>query len=909
MAAVLSGEPCLISSVPGRQRWSTPSLHRSPRLAAAVEVAVQKISGVVKAEGNPTTGRLLVFYQKDQSSDLIRQAVCAAVARAVPMPEDEFVARREALAAMRSEPDSRGLDGPVKKMSQPCPIEGSCCDIQRDQSDDKLQVYRRKLWLGGIVLLGVIIRRIVVGAVVGGPVFMAVTALATIITGRAYLKGAFNSLFRKGRVNTDTLVGTATIASILLGETASGLIVIWLLNLGEYLQGLTIRRTRQAIRDLLSVDNAEVWLVEGEVETQRPIASIQTGNLVAVYAGEKIPVDGVIELGEATINEAPITGESMPVERTVGGRVFAGTLLMAGRLRIRVESVGADTAIGRLIRRVEEAQELKPRIQTVGEQFAIKFVPFSFILAGVVFLLSGNPTQALTMLLIACPCAAGLATPTAVSASIGNAAKRGILIKGGTHLESASELNVIVFDKTGTLTQGTPSVHSVVTHNDGYTMDDVLAIAAGAEIHSQHPLALAIIASAKDRDLELPPHDECEIVAGRGIRADTPEGPVFVGSRRLLADNGIFAPEVDGIDGGAQSIVYVAHRNRFIGQIAVSDSVRPGAADALERLRSIGVPHLLMLTGDNEQVAANVAREVTISEWRSRLLPEEKFDWIRRLRADGHRVAMVGDGVNDAPALALADVGIAMGTGGSDIAIEAADIALAADNLDHVATTVQLSRRTIKLIRQNYSIALGVNSIGIVAGAFGALNPLFAAILHNVSTIMVVINSTRLIKYDPSIIDGMLREARAQGPILTDSLPMVEAMPITVDACCAKEKPATAAGAVRDACCAEEKRSALAAVDACCAEEKAPAMAIVDPCCAAEKSAAAPALDACCADEKPMVATAQDDCCGDGVACSSKLVSVDGGGAVALAGSDVALNDACDEAEGECAKACCAAAN
>jgi len=573
------------------------------------------------------------------------------------------------------------------------------------------------------------------------------------------------------------------------------------------------------------MDDQEAWLVEGEVETKRLASTICKGDLVAVYAGEKIPVDGVIELGDGTINEAAITGESMPVERVAGGRVFAGTLLMAGKLRVRVESVGAETAIGRLIAAVERAQKLKPRIQTVGERFAAKFVPFSFILAGTVLLLTGNPVQALTMLLIACPCAAGLATPTAVSASVGNSARRGILIKGGTYLESAAELDVVVFDKTGTLTEGTPTVQRVLTY-DGFSEDGVLAMAAGAEMHAQHPLALAIVAAAKERGLELPPHDECEVVAGRGIRADAAGTRVLVGSRRLLEDFGI---TVNGDSHAAErqyalqgeTVVYVAHNGRFVGQVGVSDRIRPDAAGALARLREIGIPHLVMLTGDSEEVAAAVARTVGLSEWRSRLLPEEKFEWIRKLRDDGHRVAMVGDGVNDAPALALADVGIAMGTGGSDVAIEAADIALAADRLDNIVTTIALSRRTIQLVRQNYGIALGVNSVGIFAGAFGALNPLLAAVLHNLSTICVVLNSTRLIHYEPddSDVAAAIREPRAV--LVGEITPQrrIEDM----DACCKEKKTVKKV----DDCCRDEQPAqpketepaveSEVCVDACCA--------------------------------------------------------------------------------------------
>jgi len=594
-----------------------------------------------------------------------------------------------------------------------------------------------------------------------------VTAVVTVATGFSYLRGAFNSLFRRGRINTDTLVGTATVASILLGETASGLVVIWLLNLGEYLQALTLRRTRLAIRGLLDGGDDQVWLLDGEDEARRPIAEVQPGALVAVYPGERIPVDGTVEAGSGTVNEAPITGESMPVERAANSSVYAGTLLLVGSLRIRVQSVGADTAIGRLIRRVEEAQELKPRIQTIGERFAARFVPFSFLLAGVVLVVTGNPTQALTMLLIACPCAAGLATPTAVSASIGNAARRGILIKGGTHLESAAELDAVVFDKTGTLTVGSPAVERVLAHAAGYTADRVLMLAAAAELHSQHPLALAVVERARERGLELPPQDQLEVFAGRGLRATWEENQVIVGNRRLLGELAVVVdPDLDDLQAlfaaEGESVMYVAHQGRLVGQITVRDKIRPEAFAAMAGLRAAGIPHLVMLTGDNEPVAATVARAVGLSEWRSRLLPEQKFEWIRHLRARGYHVAMVGDGINDAPALALADVGIAMGTAGSDVAIEAADIALASDNLEHVATTVRLSRRTIHLIRQNYGIALGVNSAGIVAGVFGALNPLLAAVLHNLSTLLVVLNSTRLIGYDPEA--GAAPRAAATAP-------------------------------------------------------------------------------------------------------------------------------------------------
>jgi cation-transporting P-type ATPase C len=410
--------------------------------------------------------------------------------------------------------------------------------------------------------------------------------------------------------------------------------------------------------------------------------------------------------------------------------------------------------VGRLIERVEEAQELRAPIQTIGERFSSRFVPFSFALAGSVFLLTRDLNRALTMLLIACPCAAGMATPTAVSAAIGNGARRGVLIKGGTHLEAAATLDTIVFDKTGTLTVGLPTVERVVSFPQEYTADQILSLAANGEIHSQHPLALAVVSHARDREIIIDPHDECEVIVGRGIRADWEGNRVLVGSHQLLDQFQVPISDDAGTlyarhAAEGETMMYVAHQNRLIGLIGVRDKIRPEAVTTLAELRAAGVQHLLMLTGDGEEAASSVAQVVGLTEWRSRLLPEQKYELIATLRAQGRKVAMVGDGINDAPALALADVGIAMGTAGSDVAIEAADIALASDNIERVATTIRLSRKTIGVIRQNYGIALAVNAGGILIGALGAINPFVAAALHNLSTLLVVFNSARLIGYDP----------------------------------------------------------------------------------------------------------------------------------------------------------------
>ncbi|HXJ34474.1 MAG TPA: cation-translocating P-type ATPase [Candidatus Eisenbacteria bacterium] len=702
-----------------------------------MEAALAEYPGVIEVRATPSTGRLLVRYQAPLTA--------------------EDVARRLRRDLRRA---------PLKRrhptqVVPPRAVAGVGHDHHDHDHDDSLRHHVKNLVLGGGVLAGLLGKRLLlgVGPVVSSPLLFAITALSTIVTSYPYLRGAISSIRARRSPTTDTLVSAATIASLALRESVTGLTVVWLLNLGEYLQALTLRRTRRAIRALLETGPDDAWIVVNGSEVRGPIAAIAPGDLVAVHGGERIPVDGRVELGSGTVNQAPITGESMPVTLNAGDPVYAGTVLLAGALRVRCERVGADTAVGRLIKRVEEAEELRPRIQTVGERFAARFVPASFVLAGLVYGVTGDARRALTMLLIACPCAAGLATPTAVSAAVGNGARRGVLIKGGTHLESAAALDVVVFDKTGTLTEGLPRVERVLSLARDYSAAQVLGLAANVELHSQHPLALAVLDHARNRAVAIPSHDECEILVGRGVHADWENNCVLVGSRKLLTDFSVVVPDqverlYERLATAPETVMYVAHQNQVIGLIGVRDKVRPDARTALDELRRAGVARLLLLTGDGEAAARSVAEAVGIDEWRSQVLPEEKYDAIRDLRQGGARVAMVGDGINDAPALALADVGIAMGTAGSDVAIEAADIALASDDIRHVATVVRLSQRTIRIVRQNYAIALGVNAGGLLIGAAGLLNPLLAAALHNLSTLLVVVNSTRLIAYDPAAHGG-----------------------------------------------------------------------------------------------------------------------------------------------------------
>jgi cation-transporting P-type ATPase C len=415
-----------------------------------------------------------------------------------------------------------------------------------------------------------------------------------------------------------------------------------------------------------------------------------------------------------------------------------------------------DTVVGRIIQRIEEAQASRAPIETIAERFSRRFVPVSFALAGLTYVVTRDARRAMTMLLIACPCAAGLSTPTAISAAIGNAARRGALIKGGTYLEEAGRIDAVVFDKTGTLTVGRPLITDVIAVAEDHLPEHVLALAASGEIHARHPLAEAVVRHTEQRRIHIPIHEQCEVVLGMGMRADLQGNRLLVGSPRLMTAYDVELPEaatrwVRQFKERGEAPICIALNERLIGLLGVTDAVRADSQDTLAELNELGVHRLLMLTGDNPDRAQSVAERLGLREFWADALPEEKLAVVRHLQAEGYVVAMVGDGTNDGPALALADLGIAMGASGSDVALETADIALASDDLRQVASLIRLGRHTLSVVRQNYALAIGVNVIGLMAGALGSLNPVLAAILHNASSVAVVMNSARLIGYrDPS---------------------------------------------------------------------------------------------------------------------------------------------------------------
>ncbi|AAS05934.1 manganese-exporting P-type ATPase CtpC [Mycobacterium avium subsp. paratuberculosis] len=710
----LTKDPALqvMSDAAGRMRVSVGWVRADSRRAVAVEEAVAKCDGVRVVHAYPRTGSVVIWYSPRRCD---RSAVLAAIGEAAHVTAELIPARAPHSSEIRN------------------------ADVLR-------------MVIGGAALALLGVRRYVFARPpLLGPSGRLFATGVTVFTGYPFLRGALRSL-RSGRAGTDALVSAATVASLVLRENVVALTVLWLLNIGEYLQDLTLRRTRRAISELLRGSQDTAWIRLEHNEIQVATDTLQIGDEVVVHDHVAIPVDGEVIDGEAIVDQSAITGENLPVSVVVGMPVHAGSVVVRGRLVVRARAVGNQTTIGRIITRVEEAQHDRAPIQTVGENFSRRFVPTSFIVSAITLAVTGDVRRAMTMLLIACPCAVGLATPTAISAAIGNGARRGILIKGGSHLEQAGQVDAIVFDKTGTLTVGRPVVTNIVAMHKDWEPEQVLAYAASSEIHSRHPLAEAVIRSTEERHITIPPHEECEVLVGLGMRTWADGRTLLLGSPSLLQAEKVKVSKkakewVDKLRRQAETPLLLAVDGTLVGLISLRDEVRPEAAGVLKKLRANGIRRIVMLTGDHPDIAAVVADELGIDEWRAEVMPEDKLAAVRDLQEEGFVVGMVGDGINDAPALAAADIGIAMGLAGTDVAVETADVALSNDDLHRLLDVRDLGSRAVDVIRENYGMSIAVNAAGLIIGAGGALSPVLAAILHNASSVAVVANSSRLIRY------------------------------------------------------------------------------------------------------------------------------------------------------------------
>lgn len=626
---------------------------------------------------------------------------------------------------------------------------------ERDLHEEALSTLITRSAVSGTLLLGTWLAKKAVPATIFGRLtcFPGLGALALALP---LFKSGIGAFKRSMLPNADTLSAMAVLSSVLSGKAASALTVLFLHDLAESMTVYTMNRTRNAIRDMLSVENETVWHPLnnkiGNPLQKIPAKDLSCGDIIVVHSGEKICADGVILSGRAVINQSSITGEFEPVSREAGGKVFAGTLVVDGTITCEVKSAGENTTVSKIIKMVEDAGSKKALVQNYADKFSTALVPLNIGLAALVYAVTKDMNRALNMLIIDYSCGIKLSTAAALSAAINTAARQGVLIKGSGVIESMSNADTLILDKTGTLTEGKPCVESVVPLTDKFTQSDIISYAAAAEETSKHPMAAAILAKAKHEGIAIPRHGDVNTIVGRGVFTNIGDATIRVGNKKFLNECGIHThpmrEQASALFAKGENVVFVSKNAEIAGLVGIRDPLRENMKKALNRLRNIGVDDIVLLTGDLEQQADVVARRLGVDSYEYELLPEDKAKVVLRMQARGNKVVMVGDGINDAPALAYADVGIALGKTRTDVAMEASDITISGDNALMLPGIYGLSKYTMDVVRQNLFAAVGINTLGLVLGALGTIPVIFGAVMHNASTILVVANSMRILFYD-----------------------------------------------------------------------------------------------------------------------------------------------------------------
>ena len=685
--------------------------------ARKFEQAVRELPGVVNASLNPMTGNLTVEGAADLTA--IRQ-----------LGQEEGYTVRS--ATRQGEPAGRQADAPA---------------------DWEL---RRAILSGLSLVIGYGLEKSDGTAAVYIPIYMA----AMLLGGWGNFRKAARALPR-GNFNMSVLMSIAVMGAFAIGQYEEGASVAFLYAISEMLEGWTMEKTRRSIRDLMDIAPRAAKVRRGENETDVPVEEIMVGDVMIIRPGEKIAMDGMIIKGGSAVNQAAITGESMPLEKGAGDEVFAGTLNTHGVLEVEVTKRVQDTTIAKIIHMVEAAHDNRAPSQTFVEKFASVYTPVVLAMAmGIVFVppvffgWEWGPWiyRGLALLVVACPCALVVSTPVAIVSAISVAAKNGVLIKGGIHLEEAGAVNVFAFDKTGTLTKGEPAVTDVVLP-DGIAEETLLAAAASVEARSEHPLAAAILRAATERRLVFAPAEDFRAVPGRGAQGTVNGETVYIGNPRFFADKGIetngIVRIVENLQNEGKTAVVVGTGEKWLGIIAVADEVRADSAKTIAALKQAGVRRTILLTGDNAATAAAIARKAGIDEFRPELMPGDKVAAIEELLTQYGKVAMVGDGINDAPALARATVGVAMGGAGTDTVLETADIALMADDLSKLPFTIRVSKKALSIIRQNIGFSLAIKLVAVLAVFPGWLTLWLAILADMGASLLVTLNSLRLLRVKP----------------------------------------------------------------------------------------------------------------------------------------------------------------
>ena len=702
----------VMHSLPGRLRLYSRGLTFLYEQRSEIAHEIASIVGLKSVRITPMTGSILLFYDKQitDSGDICEQV--------------DLVLARYTMPALRAQHAASG-DEPAE-----APMTTK-------------RLMKRLAVNGGALLLG---NTIFKAPIIGGALanFTSLEALASLGLSAPMARNALSGLSRDMRPNADFLTVTSIIASLLLGNPHSALMILALSDMAELMTSYTIERTRSSIKKMLSADEGDAWKVmpDGTLK-HMSINEINAGDTVAVHTGEKISVDGKVVSGTAVIDQSAITGEFVPVEKRAGDEVFAGTVVKSGSIHVAASKVGDQTVVSRIVGMVEASELKKAPIQRYADKFSNYLVPLNFLLCLSVWLVTRNPQKALKMLVIDYSCGIKLSTATAFSAAINTAVKRGVLIKGGAYIEQMASANTVLLDKTGTITEGKPRVVSMMMLCDDMDEREALSLAMAAEETSTHPLASAILRYGRAIGAEMPLHGEIITEVSRGSRTDVNGKTIRVGNLKYMRENGVTCThEIPDSDGAIPN--YVGVDDKIVAVLFAMDSPRQNVRRAINSLRYDGVGDIELLTGDMEAQARAVAAQVGADGYRAQLLPEQKAEAVLKLQTQGNGVVMVGDGINDAPALAYADVGISLGSKSTDIAMETSDVIINRDDPMVIPELRKLARRTMRIVQQNFAMVIGINTVGLILGAASGISVMMSALMHNASTILVVANSLRL---------------------------------------------------------------------------------------------------------------------------------------------------------------------
>ena len=757
------------------------------RCTDALADTLRGYQGIEKVEFDVENGQLKAVYDprilsNESAMQVIRQSGQVAATRAaqcaakrehgVPACANcagalgkQLIAQYQAAAVLPSAAFQNGII--AASLNQPSMLNGDAAEVEvtflgKPQADEKKpRVSIEKMEIIFTLVNAAAGLAAWIGAMYGlSPLFVGVLYAVSYVTGGYFGVMASIEALKEKTLNVDLLMLLAAIGAAIIGSPAEGAMLLFLFSLSNTLQTYAMDRSRKAIEKLLDLRPPVATVRRGSRLIALPVEQLTLGDVVLVRPGERFPIDGEVISGDSDVDQATITGESMPVHKQSGDGVFASTLNGNGSVEIRVTRQAKDTTLARIVQMVEEAQSAKASTQRMLDTFESYYAIFVLGAAGLLIIvpwLLGNDFQttfyrAMTWLVVASPCALVISTPASILSAIANAAKNGVLFKGGVHLEKTATLKVLAFDKTGTLTSGKPTLTDIYTCGTEFDTPDMLRFAAALESRSEHPLARSIVQAAQAQNLTLPTATDFRAIPGQGVEGRVDGRHFWIGNERMFVERDVQIPadllaKLRQMEDEGQTAMVVYSAPNFLGLLAVSDTLRPDAIEMIKGLKAAGIERVVMLTGDNPRVAAKIAQKAGVDEFHAGLLPQDKVTMLKTLQQKYGPVAMVGDGVNDAPSLATADIGIAMGGGGTDVAIETADVVLMSDDLRKIPFAIGLARRAEKVVWQNLIFAMAVIII-LIASAFGARLPLPLGVLgHEGSTVLVVLNGLRLLRY------------------------------------------------------------------------------------------------------------------------------------------------------------------